>query len=421
MRPHTKEVCKSILIVLLLLSVVMLSLTAIQYSGADGLSGMMQTLSGKLSTPPKKAEDPTYTDAALPVVISAVGPAGRISYLGSQEALDNAFAALGGQLAAALDTAGTAEELTRMAFLSRATQAELYFYYPGAVPLDVLAQWLDATGSECTGSGRLFCLRRSGDAVELLVEADGTYRAMKTEVDSTTFGQVLETLGTDGSFLAAEGGGSYGHLDPMTVIQPSYTAVPAVQASNPVDELFLRTTAPTAATTLGFNPYGDSVYRDDSSTTYTDSDASLRIGADGVLKLENTGLSQRFAAAGDSDAQRIELVRSLVDTLAAGRLGYSCIWFSGLEPDGQTSTVEFSCYVEGLEVLRADGPAVEARFQGDILTELTLRLRTYTVTGDSTALLPPRQAAAIAPAGTRLRPGYADMGENTLQADWLRS
>ena len=421
MRPRTKEVCKSILIVRLLRSVVMLSLTAIQYSGADGLSGMMQTLSGKLSTPPKKAEDPTYTDAALPVVISAVGPAGRISYLGSQEALDNAFAALGGQLAAALDTAGAAEELTRMAFLSRATQAELYFYYPGAVPLDVLAQWLDATGSECTGSGRLFCLRRSGDAVELLVEADGTYRAMKTEVDSTTFGQVLETLGTDGSFLAAEGGGSYGHLDPMTVIQPSYTAIPAVQASNPVDELFLRTTAPTAATTLGFNPYGDSVYRDDSSTTYTDSDASLRIGADGVLKLENTGLSQRFAAAGDSDAQRIELVRSLVDTLAAGRLGYSCIWFSGLETDGQTSTVEFSCYVEGLEVLRADGPAVEARFQGDILTELTLRLRTYTVTGDSTALLPPRQAAAIAPAGTRLRPGYADMGENTLQADWLRS
>ena len=421
MRPRTKEVCKSILIVLLLLSVVMLSLTAIQYSGADGLSGMMQTLSGKLSTPPKKAEDPTYTDAALPVVISAVGPAGRISYLGSQEALDNAFAALGGQLAAALDTAGTAEELTRMAFLSRATQAELYFYYPGAVPLDVLAKWLDATGSECTGSGRLFCLRRNGDAVELLVEADGTYRAMKTEVDSTTFGQVLETLGTDGSFLAAEGGGSYGHLDPMTVIQPSYTAVPAVQASNPVDELFLRTTAPTAATTLGFNPYGDSVYRDDSSTTYTDSDASLRIGADGVLKLENTGLSRRFAAAGDSDAQRIELVRSLVDTLAAGRLGDSCIWFSGLETDGQTSTVEFSCYVEGLEVLRADGPAVEARFQGDILTELTLRLRTYTVTGDSTALLPPRQAAAIAPAGTRLRPGYADMGENTLQADWLRS
>lgn len=421
MRPRTKEVCKSILIVLLLLSVVMLSLTAIQYSGADGLSGMMQTLSGKLSTPPKKAEDPTYTDAALPVVISAVGPAGRISYMGSQEALDNAFAALGGQLAAALDTAGTAEELTRMAFLSRATQAELYFYYPGAIPLNVLAQWLDATGSECTGSGRLFCLRRSGDTVELLVEANGTYQAMKTEVDSTTFGEVLETLGTDGSFLAAEGGGPYGHLDPMTVIQPSYTAVPAVQASNPVDESFLRTAATTAATTLGFNPYGDSVYRDDSSTTYTDSNASLRIGADGVLKLENTSLSQRFAAAGDSDAQRIELVRSLVDTLSAGRLGDSCLWFSGLETDGQTSTVEFSCYVEGLEVLRADGPAVEARFQGDILTELTLRLRTYTVAGDSTALLPPLQAAAIAPAGTRLRPGYADMGENTLQADWLRS
>ena len=417
MRPRTKEVCKSILIVLLLLSVVMLSLTAIQYSGADGLSGMMQTLSGKLSAPPKKTEDPTFTDAALPVVISAVGPAGRISYLGSQESLDNAFAALGGQLAAALDTAGTAEELNRMAFLRRATQAELCFYYPGAVPLDVLAQWLDATSGQRTGSGYLFCLRRSGDAVELLVEADGVYQAMETEVDSTAFGEVLETLGTDGSFLAAEGGEPYGHLDPMTVIQPSYTAVPVVQASNPVNDSFLKT----AATTLGFNPYGDSVYRDDSSTTYTESDASLRISADGVLKLENTGLSQRFAAAGDSDAQRIELVRSLVDTIAAGQLGDSCLWFTGLETDGQTATVEFSCYVEGLEVLRADGPAVEARFQGDVLTELTLRLRTYTVTADSKALLPPRQAAAIAPAGTRLRPGYADMGETTLQADWLRS
>ena len=416
MRPRTKETCKTIIIFLLLVSVVLLSLTAIRYSGADGLSGVMQTLTGKASVPPKKTEDPTFTDAALPTVITAVGPAGRISYLAQFTALDDAFAALGGQLAAALDTAGDSTELTRGAFVQEAVEAELCFYYPGSVPLTVLAQWLDATGDDLSGSGRIFCLRRSGNTVDLLVEADGTYHSMTTEIDGAAFSAALETLGADGSFLAAEGGDGYDHLDPLTVIRPDCTDVPTVRASNPVNDTFLKH----AATTLGFNPYGDSVYRDDSSTTYTDSDATLRIGADGVLNLENTGQSRRFTAAGIGDDQRIELVRSLTETIAADHLGDSRLYFTELTADGQTATIRFTCFVEGLEVLRADGPAVEAVFQGSVLTELTLRLRTYAVTSETTALLPPRQAAAIAPAGTALLPGYADVGDSTLQANWLR-
>lgn len=414
-RPRTKETCKTIMIILLLLSVVLLSLTAIQYSGGDGLSGIMQTLTGKASVPPKKTEDPTFTDAALPTAITAVGPAGRISYLGQFAALDDAFAALGGQLAAALDTAGDSTELTRSAFLQKALEAELCFYYPGSVPLTVLAQWLDATGDDLTGSGRIFCLHRSENAVELLVEADGTCRSMTTEIDGAAFSAALETLGADGSFLAAEGGDGYDHLDPLTVINPTFTDVHVVRASNP-DESFPKN----AATALGFNPYGDSVYSDGSSTTYTDSDATLRIGADGVLTLENSGQSRRFTAAGSGDDQRIELVRSLTETIAADRLGDSRLYFTELTTDGQTTTIQFSCFVEGMEVLRVDGPAVEAVFQGSVLTELTLRLRTYAVTSESMALLPPRQAAAIAPAGTTLLPGYADVGDSTLQANWLR-
>lgn len=416
MRPRTKETCKSIIIFLLLVSVVLLSLTAICYSGADGLSGVMQKLTGQVAIPPKKTEDPTFTDAALPTAITVLGPAGRISYQGEFAALDDAFAALGSQLAAALDTAGDSTELTRSAFVRDAVRAELCFYYPGSVPLTVLAQWLDAAGDGLTGSGRVFCLRRDGDAVELLVEDDGIYRSITTEIDGNTFSAALETLGADGSFLAAEGGDGYDHLDPLTIIQPTRTAVPTVRAANPVDDSFPKT----AATALGFNPYGDSVYRDDSSTTYTDSDASLRIGADGVLKLENAGQAQRFAASGSGDAQRIELVRALTETITAERLGDSRLYFTGLTSDDTTATIQFSCFVEGLEVLRADGPAVEAVFQGSVLTELTIRLRTYGVTSESTALLPPRQAAAIAPAGTLLLPGYADVGDSTLQANWLR-
>lgn len=416
MRPRTKETCKSIIIFLLLVSVVLLSLTVVQYSGGDGLSSVMQTLTGKAAVPPKKAEDPNFTDAALPIAITAVGPAGRISYQSQFTALDDAFAALGGQLAAALDTAGESTELTRGVFVQEAIEAELSFYYPGAVPLSVLAQWLDATGDGLTGSGRVFCLRRDGDTVDLLVEADGTYRSMATELDGETFSAALETLGADGSFLAAEGGDGYKHLDPLSVICPDNTDVPTVRASNPVNEDFPKQ----AASALGFNPYGDSVYRDDSSTTYTDSDASLRIGADGVLTLENTGQSRRFIADGSGDDQRIELVRSLTETIAADHLGDSRLYFTELTAEGQTATIRFSCYVEGMEVLRADGPAVEAVFQGSVLTELTLRLRTYGVTSESTALLPPQQAAAIAPAGTVLRSGYADVGDSTLQANWLR-
>ena len=62
-----------------------------------------------------------------------------------------------------------------------------------------------------------------------------------------------------------------------------------------------------------------------------------------------------------------------------------------------------------------------ASFEDGVLSELTFRIRAYTLrSGETLALLPAAQIAAVAPEGQRLVAGYADSGDTALTAGWLR-
>ena len=67
------------------------------------------------------------------------------------------------------------------------------------------------------------------------------------------------------------------------------------------------------------------------------------------------------------------------------------------------------------------GDAARAVLSGTVLTDLTLRLRQYTSSGDASPLLPLRQTLAIAAqhSGAELTLGYADRGDGTAAACWL--
>lgn len=421
MKQRTREICKSLVILLLLLSVVLLSLLAVFYSGAEipFLNGLASRLRGEADQPPVRAQELALTDAAVPSLISVRTDAGRASFWGARGEQSGVYESLGGYLAEALDTAGEAVGVTEDAFLEAAMGDSLLFCFPGEVPLPVLAAWMDAY-SERFLSADLFLLEVQDSAVRLLLKGQLGCYAMETRAAAGPLLRALRSFPDDGTRLAAETGDAvYRHLNPLTLVDPSAVSMSAAHSSNPCDEAFLTA----AAETLGFNPYGDASYRDAAgSLVFTEADCSMRADSDGVIILRSQPQSSRFRAAGSDDGACIEFVRALLDGMADGRLGDANLQFTGVRHDDGHTTVEFSYILSGLPVLQSGGkPAAEAQFTGAALTDLQFRVRSYSLSQTETAaLLPPAQTAAALEDGAALRLAYADLGEEKLSAGWLR-
>lgn len=420
MRRRVKEICKTLMILLLLASVALLSLTAVSFSGAElpFLAGLASRMRGEADQPPRKARELALTDAAVPLLISVRTEAGRTSFWGAGGEQSGVYETLGGYLAEALDTAGEPAAAGKSALETAAMSDSLLFQFPGELPLPVLAAWMDAScDAELTAS--VFLLEARQNGVRLLVYGQNGCYEMNTRAAAAPLLRALRSYPDDGTRLAAETEDAvYGRLDPLTLIDPAVDEMAAVNSVNPCDETFLTA----AAESLGFNPYGDASYRDAAGNlVFTEADCSMRVDADGVVVLRNQSQSGRFRAAGSDSGAQIEYVRTLLDRIAAGKLGDASLQFTAIgQEDGQT-TVEFSYILAGLPVIPAGGAAVSARFDGASLAELRVRVRAYTLSQTETiALLPPAQAAAVLEDGGALCLAYADRGEAKLSAGWLR-
>ena len=89
---------------------------------------------------------------------------------------------------------------------------------------------------------------------------------------------------------------------------------------------------------------------------------------------------------------------------------------------GETTQLRYGYHIGGVPIRFSDGGcAAEVTLAGTAVTELSLRLRQYTASGESSLLLPLRQTLAIAAEqpGAELSLGYADTGGDTVSANWL--
>lgn len=415
-----KEICKTLIIILLLLSLALLSLTAVSFSGAEipFLNVLAGRLRGEAEQPPIKAQELALTDAAVPMLISMRTEAGRTSFWGAQGEQGGVYEILGGYLAEALDTAGEPSPAEASALEKAAAGDSLLFRFPGELPLSVLAAWMDAScDTELTAN--LFLLEVRENEVRLFLDGQSGCFVMDTRAAAAPLLRALRSYPDDGTRLAAETGDEvYSRLDPLTLVDPSAVSTPAAHSANPCDESFLTA----AAESLGFNPYGDASYRDGAGgLVFTEADCSMRADADGVLFLRNQSPNGRFRAAGSDDGACIEYVRAMLENISAGALGDASLQFTGIRHEGGQTTVEFNYVLAGLPVIQSGGAAAEAHFNGAALTELRFRIRAYTlIQTEQIALLPPAQTAAVLEDGASLRLSYADQGEEKLNAGWLR-
>lgn len=409
------EWSKTVLIVLLSCSAVLLTVMA----SADDLPGasLLERVTAWLddSEPDAASTERTQEAAAMPVEISVRTAAGRNSALYDAAALSELYERFGGLLGQALEAADQARESTLEDACEALSAPGVYFRYPGALPLSVLAGWLDAT---CAGDAEAtwFALRVQEDTVQLCFGTEETVYVSETYLQAERLSRELERYRPDGTLFAFESA-DYAALDPLTLLDPdTQHPVAQITAASVWGDLFVTGTA----SGMGFNPYGEGYYTEpDGTVVFGESGRSLRIGTDGGITLTNQLTDDaRFAASDSALPAQIEAARRLLASLTQGNTGEAALYLTQIERDGTRIRLNFEYYLAGVRVYLTDGTAAEVVVDGDTVTELRVRVRSYASQGETATLLPTRQAAALADGG-RLCVGYVDTGDSTPDVGWM--
>lgn len=405
------EALKTVFIAILILLAVLLTAIISSYGGAEAFLGNLQT--SPMDAIPISTER-TLTDGSQPTVISVKSDQGRATFAQDFLLLDSAYEALGSFLAQALDTAESPVALDYDNFYDTvATSNGIYFQFPSQVSLTTLALWLDGE-SDVGLAGQGFFLQVEEDMVRLFVEGD-QYYSMLTQVDADALQHILEGYGSDGSAFALEQGKEA--IYPLTILCADTNQILAGTVENPCDGNFMLE----VASSLLFNPYGESKYVDQlGGTVFTESDCTLRVGTDGVLTLENLEATQRFAANSDSPADQIDYISNLLALIFEETSGEDRLMYTGYETDEDISRVYFDYFLLGIPVTDGNSHGVVARFQGQTLLSLEVRVRRYQTTADTyLTYLPVEQAAALRPDGQRMVLSYGDLSGEELTVGWI--
>ena len=121
-------------------------------------------------------------------------------------------------------------------------------------------------------------------------------------------------------------------------------------------------------------------------------------------------------------AEWVEYCRQLAAASVGRRCGQARLYLQSVQETEEGWTVDFGYSLNGIPVRLESGYAARFIIQQNRVEQMVLYLRSYTQTGESTAVLPARQAAAALEAqgltGEELLLVYLDSGGDTVSADW---
>lgn len=422
MRRRLIELGKDVLIVLLALAIVwllVLALPAQTVANTPWLAALVRPFAPwlgfsqteLLDTP--LADTANVTGAAQPIAISVRNPAGRTSFQYDFDTLDAAFEQFGAALGQTLESAEAPSPVSESALQAALGKTSVAFCYPGEVSAALVSSWLHVQ-TALTQRAQWFVLAAQEERVMLYLVSDEIY-ASQTQLEAETLEQLLQSCTPDGSIFAFEDtGGYYDAVEPLCLLPAQTPQLQAAQAANPCEARF----SDALAASLGFNPYGDSRYTDDSgTTTYTETGYALSISAAGLLQLRADPQSVRFQAASDSEAELVECARALLGTMSSGASGDARLYLTELTQEGTETVCSFDYCLNAIPVTLPGGHAAQVRFSGTSVVQAQLLLRTYTLDAQTLPLLPSAQAAAIVPAGSALRLVYSDSFSG-ISAGW---
>lgn len=421
MRHGLLEIIKDILIVVLALAILVLAVLALPektVTSTPWLAGILKPFAGVLGmseaslTYTAPQAEPAVTGAARPTAISVRNLAGRQSVQYDFDALDSQFEMLGAVLGQALDSASEPQAADEKQVCQALQGVSAAFRYPAALSPKTAAAWLNVEGPDAE-PGQWFILSADGESVTLYVAGESCC-SFRTAVPAQTLADLLESAAPDGSFFAFEGGTKYENVDAFSLIPGTAPVLPAAVWTNPCEARFLIS----MASGLGINPYGDAAYTDsDGNAWYTEANCTLCITPLGKVTLRVISSDSRFEALSDRPDSRIETARALLTRIAAGTSGDARLYLTEYSRSGENAVCRFDYFLSGVPVAAEAGAAAEVHFRGVSVTEATITLRTYSLTEETSRLLPAAQAAVIVPDGVELALIYTDT-EDTVRANW---
>lgn len=413
------ELGKSLLIVILILSLLFLTAAAMPMDmirNTPWLSGLLQPFAPLLGLPEAElayvADAQTVQSAAQPLSISIQTPAGRHTAQWSFSELDSVYDTLGGLLGQALDTAGAFAPDTEERLQEALSLPSVCFDYGNPLPPSLIASWLDAASDDSLPVSSRFVLALEGDQVAIWL-CGARYSRAVTQINPREFSALLEQFQPDGSQFGFE---ANSRLAALTLLPAATPVMAAAEAASPCDNRYIES----LATALGFNPYDDSRYTDSGGTThFSENSCSLQISASGEILLLSSS-EERFHAASAATEALVEEARALAELAAGGLSADGRLYLSSVSgTDGET-VCAFEYVLNGIPVTCGDRPAVTVAFSGRAMTRLEVRAIRFTLSGETVQLLPPAQAAAILPEGGALALRYHYSGSGALGAGWSK-
>ena len=208
MKHRIIEICKNILIVLLVGSLLLLTIAAIptqSIRSVTWLSRLLQPFAPLMGWNEAEltyvAEAYPVTDAARPIAISIMNDAGRYTAMWDFDRLDAELETFSSYLGQAMDNAKSFHEVSDSQIQAALRTHSVYFAYGAPQQTAVLASWYDSSLSSAIGSVDGCILAVEENTLSLYLLGETSYAA-STSISADSLLSILADYEPDGSSFA---------------------------------------------------------------------------------------------------------------------------------------------------------------------------------------------------------------------------
>lgn len=418
-RRRRRDIAQNIAIVLLTLSAVFLiAQTQLYTLGVNAGSGYLRYLAGDSVQTPDAS---TLTSLSAPVRLAVTGVYGGRYGSVALTTADEAFEPVGGLLREALRSVQSLVPCGEEEFLTALNGTSVYCDFLEPLPLPVLAGLMGASLDSALSARRLVAVSQGSETAALyLWDEEGLCRKGVTAVSTEELESVVGGYELNGAYFALDGEGpDAAALAPCSLFPLELPVLPVFSSTAVLPG------SDTLLSSLGFYPRTNSRYTESGGVeVVTDGDRTLRLNPAGSIRYRSGGDPAITIAAAGEEPTLTEAVlgaSGLLNTLLSGQESEAKLYLKGVRQTENSIQLTFGWQSGGVPIrLDHGGSAAEVTLSGSTVSGLTLRFRQYADTGETSLLLPLRQALAIAARreGAELSIGYVDSG-GLASARWL--
>ena len=365
----------------------------------------------------------TFMEAARPLTIVITNEQGerygvRYDTVARNAVYERTISILGETLGSASEPI----EISEMEWRAALSESGIYYEYLLPVKLSVLGGWLGARLPETAGDAsiRRVCIAFGEERSRVYYQdSDSSRFFAATTALSAGKMQELDIYSPNEARFAFETGISAAENAPYALIMQGneYSDIHADSAGSAETLLDITRDA------MGHsNEIFTLFYPGDGSLGYLGTQFNIRVDAfDRVIYRNTDNSASNGVPQASTESEMIERARIIAaDTIGAIESGAE-IFYETLEYSaGGSCSVYFGYYIAGGCIyLYDDGYAARITFTGGIVSEMELRFRSYTLSGEYTNLPPER--LALAAAGGEFMLCYYDTGTERLHPAWVRN